>query len=87
LFHQYDVAALVEGVEDAAVGGGRVAGDKTLGTEGVDGLEVARAVEFGDGVGAVVEVVGARPGVGLLPRPQAVLPRLSGAGAAITASE
>ena len=63
-----DVAALVEGVEDATVDGRGATGDKAVGAEGVGGLEVARAVEFGHGVGAVVEVVGPRPGVGLLPR-------------------
>lgn len=39
-----DVAALVEGGEDAAVGGRGVAGDQAAHPEGVDGLDVAAGV-------------------------------------------
>ena len=67
-----DIAALVEGVEDAGIGGRRVAGDEAIGPEGVEGLNAPIGVEFGHGVGAVVEVIGTRPGVGLLPGPQTV---------------
>ena len=67
-----DVAALVEGVEDAGPRGRGVAGDEAIGPKGVEGLDIAAGVEFGHGVRAVVEVVGPRPGVGLLPGPQAV---------------
>ena len=49
-----------------------MAGDEAIGSEGVEGLDVAAGVEFGHGVRAVVEVVGPRPGVGLLPGPQTV---------------
>ena len=51
-----DVAALVEGVEDAGIGGRRMAGDQAIGPEGVEGLEGAAGIEFGHGVRAVVEV-------------------------------
>ena len=64
------VAALVEGVERGAARGGGVAGDEAAGSERVDGLDGAAAVHLGDGVSAVVQVVGSCSRVGLLPRPQ-----------------
>ena len=67
-----NVAALVEGVEDAGIGGGGVARDQALRAEGVDGLDGAAGVEFGHGVGAVVEIVRPRPRAVLLPGPQTV---------------
>ena len=63
--------ALVEGVEDGAPAGG-AAGDQAVGPEhGLSG-DAARPVELAHGLAAVVEEVGARPRVGLLPPPQAI---------------
>ena len=65
-----DVAALVEGVEGIA-GPGDVAGDQACRPEHILGGDVGTAVEFADRHAAFVQVVGAAPGVVLLPRPKA----------------
>ena len=57
LFQWGDIAALVEGVEDTGVRGRRVARNEAVHPEGVDGLDVAAAIEFGDGVRAFVEMI------------------------------
>ncbi len=69
-------AALVKGVPERA-GGGQAVGlgvarDQPLRPEHGLGDDVCAAIQFADGQAAVVEVIGARPGVGLLPAPQAV---------------
>ncbi len=65
-----DVAALVEGVPERAAGG--AARDQAPRPEHGLGGDAAAGVEFADGHAAVVEVIGARSGVVLLPAPQAV---------------
>jgi len=65
------VAALVEGVEGRAAGGGVARHQASRAEHGL-GDDAAAGVEFADGQAAVVQVVRPRSGVVLLPPPQAV---------------